>query len=72
MTLGIARRAPEAVEREPGRVRLVVDMEFALDEGVASLLSAELMEGATVDVVLVLPRLSWSSRLLRLAPWSRR
>jgi hypothetical protein len=61
MTLGIARRAPDAVEREPGRVRLVLDVEFALDEVVASLLWAELMKEATVDVVLVLPRLSWSS-----------
>ena len=61
MTLGIARRTPDAVERKPGRVRLVLDVESAIDEVVASLLWAELVKEATVDVVLVLPRLSWSS-----------
>lgn len=61
MTPGSARRAPDAVEREPGRVRLVLDVEFTLDEVVTSLLRAELMKETTVDVVLVLPRLSWTS-----------
>ncbi|GAA2100451.1 hypothetical protein GCM10009841_15150 [Microlunatus panaciterrae] len=36
-------------------------MKFTLEELVASLLWAELMMEATVDVVLVLSRLSWSS-----------
>ena len=72
MTLGIARRAPDAVEREPGRVRLVLDVEFALDEVVASLLWAELVKEATVDVVLLLPRLSWSTDAALVAPRRRR
>lgn len=72
MTLGSALRTSDAVEREPGRVRLVLDVEFALDEVVASLLRAELMKEATVDVVLVLPRLSWSSDAALVASRGRR
>ena len=59
MTAGTARRAPDTVaDLEPRRVRLVLDVEFTLDEVVASLLWAELVKEATVDVVLLLPRLS--------------
>lgn len=73
MTAGIARRAPDAVaDREPRRVRLVLDVEFALDEVVASLLRSELMSDATVDVVLLLPRLSWSTDAALVAPGRRR
>ena len=72
MTPGIARRAPDAAEREPRRVRLVLDVEFALDEVAASLLRAELMNDATVDVVLVLPRLSWSTDAALVARRRRR
>ena len=65
MTAGTARRAPDTVaDLEPRRVRLVLDVEFALDEVVASLLWAELVKEATVDVVLLLPRLSSSSAAL--------
>lgn len=72
MTVGIARRTPDAVEREPGRVRLVLDVEFALDEVVARLLWAELVKEVTVDVVLMLPRLSWSSDAALVASRGRR
>lgn len=62
MTAGTIRPAPHtAREGKPGRSRLVLDVEFSVEEIVATLLRSELRRGATVDVVLQLPRLSWSS-----------
>ncbi|MDO9495555.1 MAG: hypothetical protein Q7J48_07620 [Nocardioides sp.] len=50
----------------------MLDVEFALDEVVASLLWSELMRDATVDVVLLMPRLSWSTDFALVAPRRRR
>lgn len=66
-------RSPEAVrEPEPGPRRLVLDVEFALDEVVADLIRDELAGGGRVHVVLLLPRLGWSTDPALVATHGRR
>jgi len=73
MTTEIDGPALDAVAaREPGRVRLVWDVELTLDEVAAELLRAELARSATVDVVLSLPRTPWSTDAALMALRGRR
>ena len=60
--MGLASRAPQArVRPERRSARMVLDVDFALDGLVADLLRAELDQGVEVHVVLLRPRLGWST-----------
>lgn len=62
MTTSPARPAVEtAAGREPGTVRLVLDVELALDDAVADLIRDELARDATIEVVLLLPGMTIST-----------
>jgi len=57
---------------EPGTARLVMDVEFALDDVVADLIRDELAGGGVVHVLLLLPRLGWSTDAAPIALRGRR
>ena len=59
-------------EPEPDSALLVLDVELALDGALADLLRTELSRGGRVHVVLVLPRLGWSSDAALVALHGRR
>jgi len=72
MTAPGSRQRVVVGEPEPGSAWLVLDVELALDEALADLLRTELSRGGRVHVVLVLPRLGWSSDAALVALHGRR